>query len=60
MPDLTLSCTDCGSPFTFSESEQEFYTSKGFAPPTHCPDCRARRKAEKAASVRSGQSDGGH
>ena len=44
--DKTLTCRDCGSEFTFTAGEQEFYDQKGFTnQPTRCPDCRAARKA---------------
>lgn len=49
MPDTTLTCSDCSCQFTFTEGEQEFFQTKGFTPPTRCPDCRRRRKAEKMA-----------
>ncbi|AEG61667.1 zinc-ribbon domain containing protein [Desulforamulus ruminis] len=43
--DKTLTCRDCGTDFTFSASEQEFYAEKGFAnEPGRCPQCRAARK----------------
>jgi len=47
MADQTLTCTDCGATFTFTESEQEFYQSKGFSTPGRCPSCRAARKAAR-------------
>ncbi|MBI3092757.1 MAG: zinc-ribbon domain-containing protein, partial [Candidatus Levybacteria bacterium] len=28
--DQTLTCRDCGKPFTWTASEQEFYQQKGF------------------------------
>jgi CxxC-x17-CxxC domain-containing protein len=44
--DKTMTCRDCGSQFTFTAGEQEFYDQKGFTnAPTRCPDCRAARKA---------------
>ena len=58
MPDITMSCTDCHSQFTFTEGEQAFFSEKGFTPPVRCPDCRRRRKAEKMNN-RSGFNDGG-
>lgn len=43
--DKTLTCKECNSPFTFSESEQAFYAEKGFTnEPGRCPECRAARK----------------
>ncbi|MBI2622624.1 MAG: zinc-ribbon domain containing protein [Candidatus Levybacteria bacterium] len=44
--DQTLTCRDCGKPFTWTASEQEFYQQKGFQnSPVRCPDCRALKKA---------------
>ena len=46
--DKTLTCADCGSNFTFSAEDQEFYQSKGYVnEPKRCPDCRRARKAER-------------
>jgi CxxC-x17-CxxC domain-containing protein len=47
MSDQNLTCVDCGTQFVFTESEQEFYRSKGFSTPGRCPDCRAARKAAR-------------
>jgi CxxC-x17-CxxC domain-containing protein len=47
MADQNLTCTDCGKQFTFTDSEHEFYQSKGFSTPGRCPDCRAARKAAR-------------
>jgi len=47
MSDQNLTCVDCGKQFTFTESEQEFYQSKGFSTPGRCPACRAARKAAR-------------
>ena len=47
MADQTITCSDCGKEFTFTESEQEFYRSKGFNSPSRCQDCRAARKASR-------------
>jgi CxxC-x17-CxxC domain-containing protein len=46
--DKTITCRDCGQPFVWSASEQEFYQSRGFEnEPVRCRDCRNRRKAER-------------
>jgi CxxC-x17-CxxC domain-containing protein len=46
--DKDLTCRDCGSPFTFTEGEQEFFAQKGFTnEPTRCPECRAARKSQR-------------
>ena len=43
--DQTLTCRDCGQPFTFTAGEQEFYASRGLVnAPGRCPSCRAARK----------------
>jgi CxxC-x17-CxxC domain-containing protein len=47
MADKTLTCRDCGTTFTFTEGEQDFYTQKGYSEPTRCPDCRAAKKAAR-------------
>jgi CxxC-x17-CxxC domain-containing protein len=57
MPDMTLTCRDCGQPFTFTQGEQDFYNSKGYSQPTRCATCRANKKAQRAAS---GYDDGGY
>jgi CxxC-x17-CxxC domain-containing protein len=46
--DKTLTCRDCGSQFTFTAGEQEFYAQKGFDnEPTRCQTCRRARKAQR-------------
>lgn len=44
MADQQITCRDCGSSFTFTEGEQEFYQSKNLSAPQRCKDCRAARK----------------
>jgi CxxC-x17-CxxC domain-containing protein len=60
--DTTLTCRDCGQTFTFTTGEQGFYASRGLNnPPTRCPDCRARRKAERYSGEAYGpHGSGGH
>ena len=39
--DKSLHCSDCGTTFTFSVGEQEFFQSKGYTnEPRRCPACR--------------------
>ena len=64
MANQNLTCVDCAKQFEFTESEQEFYRSKGFSTPGRCPDCRAARKAARnsgggGSSYSSGSSYGG-
>ena len=48
MSDKTLSCVECGSSFTFTAGEQEFFASRGYTnEPKRCPDCREARKAQQ-------------
>ena len=56
--DKALTCSDCGTGFTFSASEQEFFASKGFTnEPGRCPECRAARKVQRGGGY--GGSGGG-
>jgi len=49
--DKSLECSDCGSAFTFSTEEQEFFQNKGFTnEPKRCPECRQARKANRNAN----------
>ena len=58
--DKTLTCRDCGQPFTFTAGEQEFYAEKGFTnEPTRCPDCRRANKARRGGQSGSSYSSGG-
>ncbi len=51
MPDKNLACRDCGAPFVFTASEQEFFAQKGFTnEPTRCPTCREARKSARGDS----------
>ncbi len=46
--DKTLECSDCGTSFTFSAEEQEFFQSKGYTnEPKRCLACRQARKTER-------------
>jgi CxxC-x17-CxxC domain-containing protein len=47
----TLQCADCGTDFSFTAEEQEFYQSKGYTnEPKRCPSCRQARKTERGGS----------
>ena len=57
--DRTLTCADCGSEFTFTTGEQEFYNSKGFTnEPRRCPTCRSARKQDRGFGNRGGGGGG--
>lgn len=48
MADKIITCKDCNTEFTFSESEQAFYKEKGFEnEPQRCPECRRARKQQR-------------
>ena len=43
--DKQITCSDCGTTFTFGVRDQEFFASKGFTnEPKRCPSCRAAKK----------------
>jgi len=46
--DKSIQCSDCGTTFTFSVGEQEFFASKGFTnEPKRCVLCRAAKKTQR-------------
>ncbi len=59
MANQNITCVECSKQFEFTESEQEFYQSKGFSTPGRCPDCRAARKAARNGGSYSGSSSYG-
>ncbi|HWO94679.1 MAG TPA: zinc-ribbon domain containing protein, partial [Dehalococcoidia bacterium] len=48
--DRTLTCQNCGSSFTFTAEDQEFFEQKGFTEPRRCMPCRQQRRAERGES----------
>ena len=59
MADKTLTCRDCGTTFTFTEGEQDFFAQKGYTEPGRCPDCRAAKKANRNSGGYGDNSYGG-
>ncbi len=45
--DQEITCVDCGTTFSFSAQEQEFFSSKGYSSPKRCKPCRQARKASQ-------------
>ncbi len=46
--DKSLTCSDCGTAFTFSAGEQEQFALRGYTnEPKRCPSCRQTRKAQQ-------------
>ena len=53
--DRTLTCVECGAPFTFSADDQSYHAQKGFTnEPRRCPDCRAARRSQRGESSYGG------
>jgi len=49
--DKQITCSDCGTAFTFSAGEQESFASRGYTnEPKRCPTCRAARKQSTSGS----------
>lgn len=49
--DKTLTCSDCGSSFTFTTQEQELFKSLGYTnEPKRCPNCREARKSQRRST----------
>ncbi|MBY0406034.1 MAG: zinc-ribbon domain-containing protein, partial [Cyanobacteria bacterium] len=54
-----MECTACGSYFTFTVEEQEFYTTKGFQEPKKCKPCRDAAKQNRGGGGGYGGRSGG-
>ena len=53
--DKQITCSDCGTAFTFSAGEQEQFASRGYTnEPKRCPTCRAAKKQSMSGSSGSG------
>jgi len=53
--DKSIQCSDCGTTFTFTTGEQEFYASKGLTnEPKRCAACRAAKKAQRGGDSEQG------
>lgn len=53
--DKTLECVECGTSFTFSASEQEFFATKGYTnQPKRCSQCRQANKQQRRGSFGGG------
>ena len=45
MPDVEISCAECGNTFPFTEREQEYYAEKNLSQPKRCKTCRDARRS---------------
>ncbi|MBI4497906.1 MAG: zinc-ribbon domain containing protein [Chloroflexi bacterium] len=53
--DRTLTCVDCGQPFTFSADDQAYHASKGYTnEPKRCASCRQARRGDRGYGGYSG------
>ena len=49
--DKSLTCSDCGTAFTFSAQEQEQFATRGYTnEPKRCPTCREKRRAQNGGN----------
>lgn len=51
LPDMNLSCMDCGSGFTFTGRDQSFFKKNGWDQPSRCTECRDLKKNAKPAGT---------
>jgi hypothetical protein len=48
--DKSIRCADCGTTFTFTAGEQDFFATKGFTnEPKRCPQCRRAKKQQSGS-----------
>ena len=46
--DRTLTCLDCGQPFTFSADDQSYHAEKGYTnEPKRCTTCRQSKREQR-------------
>ena len=51
---IEAACRDCGATFVSTAEERLWARARGFAAPSRCPACRARRREERNARVLAG------
>jgi len=45
MPDMEITCAECGEIFPFTEREQEYYQERNLTHPKRCKPCRDARRS---------------
>jgi len=55
-----IMCQSCGTEFTFTPEEQEFYQTKGFQDPKKCKPCRDAAKQSRGGGYGRGGGGGGY
>ena len=59
--DQTISCSECGENFVFTQGERQFYIERGFEyPPKRCKPCRAQRKQQSGRNREAVASSSGN
>lgn len=58
MPDVDITCAECGETFPFTEREQDYYTERNLSQPKRCKTCRDARRAN-FGGARGGGGGGG-
>jgi CxxC-x17-CxxC domain-containing protein len=51
LTDQHVACAACQREFVITPSERLFYAERGYQEPTYCPECRARRRAERHSEL---------
>src|ERR1044072_8298297 len=59
MPDLEITCAECGTSFPFTEREQDYYRERGLTHPKRCKPCREARRADFGRRRQGGGGGGG-
>ena len=54
MPDLEITCAECGDAFPFGEREQEYYRERGLSHPKRCKPCRDARRSNFGGARQEG------
>ena len=54
MPDVDITCAECGNTFPFTEREQDYYTSRNLSQPKRCKTCRDARRSQFGGNQRGG------
>jgi CxxC-x17-CxxC domain-containing protein len=54
MPDIEITCAECGTAFPFTEREQDYYRERNLTYPKRCKPCRDARRANFSGTRGSG------
>ena len=57
LEDRSITCAECGQPFTFSKDDQQYHQEKGYTDPKRCPDCRQARRSQRNRSPYEGAAE---